>query len=363
MPLDQVTRCVHVIVPARDEQECIGRCLESLVSQRGISFAVTVVDDGSTDRTREIAESFPSVTVIGSSELAAGITGKCNALISAIKEIESKDARSTWLLFTDADTFHYPGSLASAVAEAEERGVDLLSYSPEQETLTWSEKALMTVVFAELMRSYPPERVNDPADPAVAANGQYILVRKKTYEALGGHSAIAGCVLEDVELARLFKNAGYRIWFRQGAGMVKTRMYRSFSAMAEGWTKNLALLFRRPVRLALLRLLEFGIIAGPLVAGVILAAENQPIPCMALLGIGVLCYLPFLLRIRKAQFPWPASLMAIFGLPLFVLLLLRSYLHASVRGAVNWKGRKYTHSAPPVRIDSSIRRGNSTFKG
>jgi len=363
MPLDQQTRCVHIIVPARDEQECIGRCLESLVSQRGIGSAVTVVDDRSTDRTREIAESFSSVTVISSSDLAAGITGKCNALISAVKDIDSKDASSTWLLFTDADTFHYPGSLASAVAEAEERGVDLLSYSPEQEALTWSEKALMPVVFAELMHSYPPERVNDPADPAVAANGQYILVRRKTYEALGGHAAIAGCVLEDVELARLFKNAGHKIWFRQGARLVKTRMYRSFFAMVEGWTKNLALLFRRPVGLALLRLLEFGIISGTLVAGAILVAKNQRMLGLALLGVGVLCYLPFITRIRKAQFPWTANVMAIFGLPLFGYLLLRSYFHASVRGAVNWKGRRYIHSAPPAMIDSSIPRGNSTLKG
>ena len=74
-----------------------------------------------------------------------------------------------WLLFTDADTFHYPGSLAASVREAEERKVDLLSYSPEQETVAWWELAVMPLVFADLVRTYSSEKINDPADPTVAA--------------------------------------------------------------------------------------------------------------------------------------------------------------------------------------------------
>src|ERR1700727_699836 len=159
---------VDVIVPARNEEDCIGRCLESLVAQQGISFQIIVVDDGSTDQTRAIAQTFPGVQGIAASEPAPGVMGKCNALIAGAAGCTAK-----WLLFTDADTFHYPGSLAAAVKEAESRNVDLLSYSPEQETASWWELAIMPVVFAELVRAYPPERVNNPSDPAVAANGQY----------------------------------------------------------------------------------------------------------------------------------------------------------------------------------------------
>ena len=177
---------VDVVVPARNEADCIGRCLESLVAQQGMSFQITVVDDGSTDQTRAIAESFPGVKVIAATEPAPGVMGKCNALITGAAGSAAK-----WLLFTDADTVHYPGSLAASIHEAESRNIDLLSYSPEQETATWWELAVMPVIFAELVRTYPPERVNDPADPTVAANGQYILVRRAPYEALGGHKI--GC--------------------------------------------------------------------------------------------------------------------------------------------------------------------------
>jgi len=344
---------VHVIVPARNEEDCLGRCLQSLVAQQGISFQITVVDDGSTDRTRTIAESFPSVRVIAAAEPQPGVMGKCNALITG-----AAGSRAKWLLFTDADTVHYPGSLAAAVGEAEDRSVDLLSYSPEQETVSWWELAVMPVVFAELVRTYPPERVNDPADPTVAANGQYILVRRNVYEALGGHRAVAGNILEDVELARKFKVSGHKIWFRQGAGLVRTRMYRTFRAMCDGWTKNLALLFRRPLALAAMRALDFVVIAFLLVAGLTFMARYDPGSGAILFALGALFYLTFLLRIQRAHFSWKANLMAFLGLPLFVLLLVRSYIHSHVRGELTWKGRKYSRSAPEATKDSSIRKGN-----
>src|SRR5258708_5185998 len=134
---------VDVIVPARNEEDSLGRCLESLVAQQDISFKITVVDDGSTDRTRAIAESFPGVRVLRASEPQPGVMGKCNALITGAAESTAK-----WLLFTDADTVHYPGSLAEAVREAEAKKVDLFSFSPEQETASWWEMAVMPLVFA-----------------------------------------------------------------------------------------------------------------------------------------------------------------------------------------------------------------------
>lgn len=345
-------------MPARNEQECIGRCLQSLVGQQGIDFQITVVDDGSTDRTRSIAASFAGVRVISSREPAPGVSGKCNALITA-----AVGSQARWLLFTDADTFHLPGSLAAAVDEAEERKADLLSYSPEQEVVTWTEQALMPVVFADLARTYPTEAVNDPASPVAAANGQYLLVRREMYEQLGGHAAVAHCVLEDVEIAQLFKNAGRRIWFRYGGGIVRTRMYRNFSAMVEGWTKNLALLFPQTLWLAAIRLLEFGIIAGALIAGIILVGLHNPQAGWDLLAAAGVFYLRFLMRIRGAHFSWRANLMAVVGVPLFAVLLLRSYLHARVRGAVTWKGRRYTHSEPITVSKTSIQEENFIIKG
>jgi glycosyltransferase involved in cell wall biosynthesis len=341
---------VDIIVPARDEEDSIGRCLQSLSCQQGIAFRITVVDDGSSDRTREIAESFAGVRVIQAEEPTAGVSGKSSALIRGVH-----GAAAPWLLFTDADTEHLPGSLAGAVREAEERGVDLLSYSPEQEAVTWSERALMPVVFAELARAFPPQRVNDPADPIAAANGQYILVRRGVYEALGGHQAVANDILEDVALARLFKASGKRIWFRLGTGSVRTRMYRGFQSMSEGWTKNLALLFPHPLRLALWRTIEFaGVVSFAAFGTILMVQRSYRLGLVAWLA-SVLIYSVFLGRIRRAHFPWAANLVSLFGLPLFAGLLARSW-RLSRAGAVRWKGRTYAHFVTRQGAGSSIAR-------
>lgn len=348
-PIDIQPPEVQIVIPARNEEQSIGHCLESLTSQQGIGFRITVVDDGSTDRTAAIAQSFAGVHVIAAGEPLPGATGKCNALIKGAEEAEAK-----WLLFTDADTFHYPGSLAGVVAEAERRSVDLLSYSPEQETGSVAELALMPVVFADLVRTYPPERVNNPSDPVVAANGQYILVRREVYQRLGGHKAVADKILEDVELARIFKGSHHSIWFRQGAGFVRTRMYRSFHSLCEGWTKNLALLFLNPLRLAALRGLEFLAITGMIVTGVVGASESDYLLALGAVIGGLLLYFLFLRRVWRAHFPWTANLMSFFGLPLFATLLLRSWVHSRLRGAVTWKGRTYRHSVTESATGSSI---------
>ena len=137
----------------------------------------------------------------------------------------------------------------------------------------------------------------------------------------------------------------------------------SWSSIVEGWTKNLALLFPHAVLLAVLRLLEFSIITGTLIAGIIFLVQHQYQSALALLAASTIFYLRFLLRIRGAHFAWKRNLLAIFGLPLFGLLLLRSHFHAKVRGAVTWKGRLYPHSGTATPVKSSIQEGNFTIKG
>src|SRR5579863_6727200 len=112
-----------VIVPARNEEASIGSCLQSLVGQTGIDFELIVVDDGSCDRTRGIAQSFPLVRVVDAGPLPEGWIGKNNALAAGARQ-----ARGAWLLFTDADTIHRPGSLARSLEEVKQRGAALLSY-------------------------------------------------------------------------------------------------------------------------------------------------------------------------------------------------------------------------------------------
>lgn len=326
---------MSVIVPARNEEACLGACLRSLVAQDGVRFEVIVVDDGSTDRTRQIAQSFPGVRVLDAGPLPPGWSGKTNAMTAG-----AAAARGTWLLFTDADTVHRPGSLARAVAEAQQQGAALLTYSPEQEVYGFWEKAVMPVIFAELAATYRPSEVSDPASRVAAANGQYLMMARETYDALGGWAAVSTSLLEDVALARAVKASGRKILLRYGGDAVRTRMYRSFAQLREGWTKNLALLFPRLLRLAALRFMDFALIVGSIAIAVAAGWQGRTQMAVAAAILAGVWYAFHLRRIRRAHFSWDANLLTILGLPLFSYLLLRSRL-SYWKGSVHWKGRSY----------------------
>lgn len=326
---------VSIIIPARNEEACLGDCLQSLVGQAGVEFEIIVVDDHSTDRTREIAQSFSrdKVRVIDAGPLPDGWTGKNNAVTAGVRE-----ARGQWFLFTDADTVHRPGSLARALAEARDNDAELLSYSPEQIAVTFWEMAVLPVVFAELARQYSPSAVSDPASPVAAANGQFILVRRDTYEAVGGHAAIASDILEDVALARAVKHSGRRIRFRYAPDAVRTRMYRNYSQLRDGWTKNLALLFPRPGRLAAKMLALWGAMLLTLPLAAATPRWWGSVLCASMFAFVVI-------RLTRSKFTWGRTILAaLFGMPMFAYLLLRSK-RAHAKGSVPWKGRTYSEKS------------------
>jgi hypothetical protein len=217
----------------------------------------------------------------------------------------------------------------------------MLSYSPEQIVKGFWEKAVMPVIFAELAANFRPSQVSDPKSPAAAANGQYILVTREAYDAVGGHAAIAASLLEDVALARAVKQSGRKIFFRYGGDSVRTRMYRSFAQLREGWTKNLALLFPSPKRLAALRAIEFVLILSSFAITIASSIRGRWQPAVITVVLCGIVYALFLTRIRRAHFSWDANLLALFGLPLFSYLLLRS-ARAHANGSVPWKGRTYS---------------------
>jgi len=338
-----------VIVPARNEEECLGACLASLVSQSeeifqlGKDWELVVVDDHSTDRTAEIARGFAGVTVLEAGKLEQGWTGKANAICTAARQ-----ARGRWLLFTDADTIHEPGNLRRAMHEAARHKAGMLSYSPRQIVSGLAQRSLMPLVFCELALSYPPAKVSDPNQRIAAANGQFLLVEREAYRRLGGHAAASDKVLEDVELAFLAKRRRVGLWFRYADDAVATRMFRSTGAMVDGWTKNLALLFNNALALAGWRALDIFLLAGLPVLAFELWNARFAAHSLQWLGAGwVLALLwvrnlfRFYGRVAKSNFPFVDCALSPLGLPLFVALLYRSWFQHRVLKRVSWKGRSY----------------------
>ena len=307
----------------------------------GRDWELLVVDDGSTDRTADIARNFSGVTLLSSGPLPKGWTGKANAAW-----LGAKQAQGTWLLFTDADTVHEPGGLRRAIHEAEKHGVAMLSYSPRQMVTGFWQRALMPLVFSELALAYPPAKVSDPNSRLAAANGQFLLLRRDAYFQIGGHEAVAASILEDVDLAHLVKRRKLGLRFRYAPDALSVRMYRSFRQMCEGWTKNLALLFGNPLITAAWKLLDIFLLVGlPVLAWYFPGPLSVSMPWitarLVILIVWARTLLRFYRRVAKSNFPFGDCLVCILGLPLFVWLLWKSWFDHTVTKRVIWKGREY----------------------
>jgi glycosyltransferase involved in cell wall biosynthesis len=340
---------LSVIIPARNEEGNLPDCLRTLLVQSDDSFLLgrdwelVVVDDASTDRTRAIAVEAasqhagvrvleaPSLDLDANSRL---FTGKTNACWFGAEQSEGR-----WLLFTDADTLHEPGGLLRALYEAEEHSVALLSYSPRQIVRGFWQRALMPLVFSELASVYPMAQVNDPARPLAAANGQFLMVEREAYFALGGHWAVGRSVLEDVELADLVKSSGRGLRFRYAPDALSTRMYFGLGDMVEGWTKNLALLFPHALTLAAWRLLDIALLLLPVLLIPLRYLIWWQQAVIWLLWARTL--LRFYRRVARSNFSAVDCAISACALPLFIWLLVRSWRKHRLSHQVAWKGREY----------------------
>ncbi|MDE3168885.1 MAG: glycosyltransferase [Acidobacteriota bacterium] len=335
---------VSVIIPARNEEATIHRAVESVAAQAEVA-EVIVVDDQSTDCTsqilKELALRIPKLKIITAGRLPAGWVGKNHAAA-----IGAGAARGDWLLFTDADTYHYLGSARRALADAVDHSAVLVSYSPEQEMESFWERAAIPFVYSRLATRFSFADVNDPHRAEAAANGQFLLILREAYEEVGGHAAVASELLEDVALARRVKARGYGIYFTAPIGIVRTRMYRSAGELWQGWTKNLYLLAGGKARYALLELAEVLPIADlAAILGIwFFVRAHAPVsawllPLLLLLPV-IRLHLQYAIRLYRNLYPISYVQYLLPGLTFYCAALIASWWK-SARGVVLWKGRSY----------------------
>lgn len=340
---------VSAIIPARNEEASIARAVESVAAQPEIG-EVIVVDDQSTDRTgailAELATRIPKLKVLNTGKaLPPGWAGKNYAV-----SIGAAAASGDWLLFTDADTYHLHGSTRRALCDAVDHDAVLVSYSPEQEMGSFWERALIPFVYCRLANKFSFARVNDHGQPDAAANGQFLLLLREVYEQLGGHAAIAGQILEDVALARRVKGAGYGIYFTAPIGTVRTRMYRSFGAMWQGWTKNLYPLMGGKPAAILLEIADVFPWLECLLIGLLWIGSGRrhlaPVWFLPALAASLFAGRGFHYGVELYRNLYPVRYIKYYfpGLLLYCAALVASWWD-NTHGAVRWKGRAY-----PARI-------------
>jgi glycosyltransferase involved in cell wall biosynthesis len=345
------THLLTVLIPARNEEHNLPGCLESLVAQSEPGFVlgehwhILVIDDNSSDESSQIVSQYATkhhglynLQAPSLKDQQRGFTGKNAALWFGSSQPLAHTAK--WLLFTDADTLHEPGSTHRAIVEAERHDLAMLSYSPRQLVANFAQRALMPLIFSELASTYPPKKVSDPSSPIAAANGQFLLVRRQAYFDVGGHMAVASSVLEDVALAKLLKRR-HTIRLRYAPEAVSARMYASTPEMIEGWTKNLALLFGNPVLMAAIAMLNFVLLLGlPLLP--LLMSNLVVWQALAIFIVWLRVLLRYFGRVGRSHAPFLDRILTVIALPLFAALLIRSWQKVKIAKVVTWKGREYT---------------------
>ena len=343
---------VLIIVPARDESQNIGRCVESLMALQypANSLHVIVVDDGSVDDTADIAASLvvkhsPRITLLQAPALPSGWKGKPHACWLGAQEAP-RQGDAQWLCFIDADMHVEPLLMGSAVAAATRDPIDLLTLAARHELLSLAERLILPCGHYLLGFSQNLRRLQEPGSTEVVASGQFMLARRSAYEHTGGHAAVRASICEDLELARLFKRSGYRVQLRDGTSLLSTRMYTGWSTLWPGIAKNLTQTLGGP-----LKALMIPAVAVLMAWAAWLLPVAQGIECHRDAGLACIALVPALLG-SAAVIALHIAGAVHFDIPLWYGLLFPLGYTAgacialdSVRrrfvGGVSWKGRIY----------------------
>lgn len=356
-PVDVALPPLRVLIPARDEAANIGACVRSVAAGDHPAVRVTVFDDGSSDGTGPLAAEAGAEVRSGSGgPLPEGWKGKPWALQRASFGPDGAGPCTIdedWILFLDADVRVAPEALSRAHAYAIREGLDFLTGFGRLTMVGFWENVIQPSVGGLILSGNDLGKVNDPKRAEdLIANGQFILVRRSAYEAVGGHAAVKADILDDVGLARAFFAGGFKtrcVFMRE---LFSCRMYTTFSELWLGWTKNLyAGLHHRPLTVLF--------VCGFLVVDLLSPYVMVPLGLawgrmdVAAAGLGLVALIHAVRAFMDGVFGQDRRYGVLQPLGTIILIgMLLDSLRRSRTGAVVWKGRTYAVR----REDDTLRR-------
>lgn len=327
---EEISDSVVVLLPMRNEAGNAARVISELAAQENLSkFTLVIIDDNSEDETFAIAQSLQSerVKVIQAPLPPQGWIGKVSALQAGL---ESKYAEGAdFIISVDADVSFEKNSIARAVATLNRHTLDFISPYPRQIALTWSERLIQPLLQWSWMSTLLLRGAEKfPMKSTVVCNGQFLVMRADSLRSIGGFTAAATHVLDDIELGRAFVDGGFKGAVIDGSSIASTRMYSSFNELRAGYGKSLNR--------------AFGSLPGSVVAAIFMVATGA-LPLLYVLDGDLLAIAALIAIIAtrlisaissgsrlRDSFLHPASV------AIFIYLL---YFSWSNRGKTQWKGR------------------------
>lgn len=331
-----------ILVPVRNEaNRILEESLNSMLTQTYRNYEVVVLNDRSTDKTKEILEKLQSLTsnskfqIIEGNKLPKDWLGKPHALQQAFQA-----AKGEWILTTDADVIFAPETLKTAINYAEKNNFDVLTLMPKQISKSFWEDFFIPIFswFGLLIR--PFHRVNDPKLETFCGVGNFFLLRRNVLEKIRGFEAVKNEVAEDLKLAEIIKKKGFNLRIEYAPDFLETRMYRNFSEIWQGFTKNFFSGTNQSLLTTLINcfwILVLGFLPIFLAIWALFAEKILlflPLFSAYVLQVLTMVILRFYLKSKIFS-----AFLAPFGFAMFLAILINSTVKIRSGKGVSWKGR------------------------
>ena len=333
---------VSILIPALNEEKNIEKCVSSLINQEYKNLEIIVVNDRSTDGTEEIVKKLclqdKRVQLITMDHCPEGWSGKNHALTHGVKQANGK-----YLVFTDADTFHYPTCIKTAVNYTENNQVDLLSINPHLVTKSFWENVIMPIAGGVLMLWFPVEEINSRKSNRSYANGQFMLFNTEAYKKIGGHAAVKQELLEDLAFGRLIKQYGLHLKVLWGPELYQTHMYSSLKDIWRGWVRIFTQGYQKKlskVIISLALIIFFAVMPYLLTLYSLFLLKN---PLLSILNILAVCFMltNVLIAYKLCKAKKIYVLSHLLGCLMVSAILVHGAITIIFKRSISWRGISY----------------------
>lgn len=313
---------ISFIIPVRNEEENIQDCINSIKKSISENYEIIVVNDNSEDRTHEIISKMNDIKVVNVQNKPNFAVGKNYALYLGYLNSDGQI-----LIFLDADVRITKETIKETLKLL--KNYDVVSFSPKQITKTIWEFSIQPIIFKFLEYLYPYSK-------SIALNGQFIAIKREVYEDIGTHKVLLSEILEDVKLAKLLHQKGYKIYFNK-SDKIYCRMYKTLKDIINGWSKNLFLLADKKVLNLFRPILRIFLILIIWIFLIFLSILKSKYIIAFIFFIFSNLEFYFYFREYKGY----NLFFAIIGLFLFFVIALRSIYWFRFKRSIIWRGREY----------------------
>jgi glycosyltransferase involved in cell wall biosynthesis len=338
---------VSIILPARNEEKFIDRCLESLIDQDYQNYEIIAIDDSSEDSTGEIISKFEKnnskVIHVTAKPKPDGWMGKNWACMEGFKK-----ATGNLLLFTDSDTKHSSNVISLAVTHLLSLNLDALTVIPKMLCIDFWTRITLPMISTFLHTRFSALRVNDPTKNTGYFFGSFFIIRRKTYQSVGTHEGVKQEIIEDGALGKKVKESGHKMRMVSGQDLIEAIWARDLSTLWNALKRLMIPLYLQNSRIAVgifFAVLFLLFIPFPLLAYSITfyeITESFSVLLIASLVASIMIYVGASIETKMLQIKLPYALLGPLGSLIVVLGFQSGIIHAKGNASINWRGRNYS---------------------